>query len=172
MSRYLRLNEKPNSEGKIQILANFNTKQYVNLGGYNETDVIKSVHAFFCENDIWRATDKVVIAIRNADYVPPVNAFSNISHDLIFYKKGVIAREAREREIKKAEHNPFVEDSEVLETKAEPIITALTNPEDSDEDPELASLIDDMDSDDESPILKPKPVTRGKPVRGRGRGRA
>lgn len=171
MTRYLRLSEQPNADGKIQILANFNTKQYVNLGGYNEIDVIKSVHAFFCENDIWAPSDKVVIAIRAADYVPPVNAFSNISHDLIFYKKGVIARETREREVKKAEQNPFVEDSQVLETKQEPIITTLTNPEDSDEDQELVTLINEMDSDDDSPIIKSKPTARGKPTRGRGRGR-
>ena len=114
MARYVRLSNETDSEGNVHFMANSVKKQFLNLGGFNSPDAIDSVHAFMCEYGIWSMTDRVVKAVKASNFVPSIREYDNISDVLVFYKKAVMAKEAREladRQVVDPFNGP---DSEVL----------------------------------------------------------
>lgn len=187
MSKYLRLSETPR-DGKVHFIANTDMKQHVRLNGYNENDVINSVHAFMCEYGIWSPKHTVVRSAKPVDFRPASHISYDISFVLVFYNKGVHAREAREKEAKLAAQNPFLDgESEKIvyeETKKEqpkltkPVLAEEEEESESSEDDEIKSIISGIDlsegfdeETDTNDLTAVTPLPRGKATRGRGRGR-
>ncbi|AQN68564.1 hypothetical protein [Saudi moumouvirus] len=88
----IRLNDKPDINGNVHLLANLKHKHYVKFKGIQSDDSIDSFHKFMLDNGVWDPDDKVVKLRKPMNFMPRPE-FDNISVVLKFYNLGVMACE-------------------------------------------------------------------------------
>lgn len=93
---YPKLNTLPHPNGLVDFIGNKTKNNYVNLKGGNDKNVIDSVHAFMCQHGIWGINDKVVLTMKQPNYVPD-RKYHDISFVLKFYTMARLAKEAKEK---------------------------------------------------------------------------
>ncbi len=93
MNKYMRLNDAPDLEGKVDFIANKTKRNYVNLNGANSNDVIDCVHAFLCDWHLWDITDEVIYTKKPKSFVPDPTLFHDISPILGFYNNTIKEKE-------------------------------------------------------------------------------
>lgn len=84
MTLFKPLSNCANNEGFINFIANKTKNNYVNLGGFNDKEVIDCVHTFLCNNGIWNTTDHVIYTKKQSSYIPTAK-YHDISFVLKFY---------------------------------------------------------------------------------------
>lgn len=116
MSQYLRVNYEPNQNDEVHFIVNCYNNQYVKLG-YNDLETCKSVCAFLYEYDIWQKGPEVKRSRHVRSFKPDPSKYQDISFIMVFYNKGVLAKDInakREKEAAKAAVDPFDNDSETI----------------------------------------------------------
>lgn len=154
MNNLLKLNTETDPNGNVDFIANKTKKNYVNLGGINDKDVVDCVHAFLCSQDVWSETDTVVLTTKALNYTP--REYHNISFILKFYNK---ARIAKDLQHKQAKAQSVVQPTQE-HVIPEPITVSVPSNANCNIEPAVPIIVKPLTNPNIKHDTKPKPVEK------------